>query len=153
MSHIHEKIDFTAEVFIVHKNKVLLKRHEKYGSIWLSVGGHVELDEDPNQAALREVKEEVGLDVVLYAGHQKFQGVEDDYFELIPPVALAKHPVNETHQHIILVYFATSESDAVVPENPTDVWKWVTKEELAAMDLRPNVRYYAEAALDTLAGK
>lgn len=54
MAHIHEKIDFTVEVFVVFQNKVLLRKHDKY-KIWLSVGGHIELDEDPNQAALREV--------------------------------------------------------------------------------------------------
>jgi len=46
MAHIHEKIDFTASVFVVHKNKVLLRMHDKY-KMWLSVGGHIELDEDP----------------------------------------------------------------------------------------------------------
>ena len=62
MPHLHEKIDFTAEVFIVYQNKVLLRKHDKY-KMWLSVGGHIELDEEPNQAAVREVKEEAGLDV------------------------------------------------------------------------------------------
>lgn len=38
MPHIHEKIDFTVEVFIVYNNKVLLRKHDKYG-IWLSVDG------------------------------------------------------------------------------------------------------------------
>jgi len=55
MPHIHDKIDFTVEVFVVHQKAVLLRRHDKY-KIWLSVGGHIELDEDPNQAAIREVK-------------------------------------------------------------------------------------------------
>jgi 8-oxo-dGTP pyrophosphatase MutT (NUDIX family) len=59
MAHIHEKIDFTVDVFVVYRNKVLLRMHEKYHQ-WLAVGGHVELDEDPNQAALREVLEELG---------------------------------------------------------------------------------------------
>jgi 8-oxo-dGTP pyrophosphatase MutT (NUDIX family) len=67
MAHIHTKpgqVDHTVEVFVVSGGKVLLRKHDKYG-IWLSVGGHIELDEDPNQAALREVKEEVGLDTEL----------------------------------------------------------------------------------------
>ncbi len=36
MPHIHEKIDFTAEVFIVNSDKVLLRKHDKY-KFWLSV--------------------------------------------------------------------------------------------------------------------
>jgi 8-oxo-dGTP pyrophosphatase MutT (NUDIX family) len=65
MPHIHDKIDFCSEVFVVFKNKVLLRKHDKF-KIWLSVGGHIELDEDPTETAVREAKEEVGLDVVLY---------------------------------------------------------------------------------------
>jgi len=40
MPHIHEKIDYTTDVFIVCKDKVLLRKHEKYG-IWLGVGGRI----------------------------------------------------------------------------------------------------------------
>ena len=43
MSHIHEKIDFTAEVLVVFNGKVLLRMHNIY-KMWLSVGGHVELE-------------------------------------------------------------------------------------------------------------
>ena len=150
VAHIHGKIDFTAEVFVVYKDTVLLKRHRKFNSIWLSVGGHIELDEDPTEAAVREVKEEVGLNVVLYDGDQRFRSVEDDYRDLIPPIALGCHQVNDTHRHLVLVYFATTDSDNVIPERPDDEWIWVTKEKLATMDLRPNVRYYAEAALEKL---
>lgn len=44
MAHIHEKIDFVADVFIVYKDKVFLRMHDKL-HVWLSVGGHIELDE------------------------------------------------------------------------------------------------------------
>ena len=61
MPHIHEKVDFTVEVFIVYKNKVLLRMHDKHHA-WISIGGHIELGEDPEESAIREVKEEVGLE-------------------------------------------------------------------------------------------
>ncbi len=88
MPHIHEKIDFTVEVFIVFENKVLLRKHDKYKK-WLSVGGHIELNEDPIQAALREVKEEVGLDVEIFGKAQNLD--EANYQELIPPRFLNRH--------------------------------------------------------------
>ena len=150
VAHINEKLDFTTEVFIVHKDRVLLRRHNKFNSMWLSVGGHIDPGEDLLEAAVREVKEEVGLDVVIDASDVRFKSVEENWQELIPPVAIGRHRVNETHEHVVFVYFATSESDAVTPEVADDVWKWVTKEELAEMDLLPNVRYYAEAALERL---
>lgn len=154
--HIHEKIDFTAEVFVVHKNKVLLRMHDKLG-FWLSVGGHIELDEDPNEAAVREVKEEVGLDVILVDTRQLYRETPEDgpYRELIPPVFMSRTAITATsgHEHIVLTYFAISESDDVRVQHDddrSDDWEWVTREELRTMDLRPNVRFYAERALDEL---
>ena len=70
MAHIHEKIDFTTSVYIVHAGKVLLRMHDKY-HMWSGPGGHVDLHEDPNQAAVRECKEEVGLDGVLWEGMRR----------------------------------------------------------------------------------
>lgn len=124
--------------------------------IWLSVGGHIELDEDPNQAAVREVKEEVGLDVVLWDGNRKLRHERDDFVELIPPVALNRHRISPTHEHVSMVYFASSPSDSVAVGqggDRSDDWKWVTKEELTSMDLRPDVRFYAETALDVVGVK
>jgi 8-oxo-dGTP pyrophosphatase MutT (NUDIX family) len=151
MPHIHEKIDFTVEVFIVCKNMVLLRKHDKYG-FWLSVGGHIELDEDSNEAAIREVKEEVGIDIKL-VGKPKF--FEDEKCkELIPPKFLNRHYINETHEHITLVYFATSEKDIVIPseEEKSEEWKWFTIEELDSekYELRDNIRFYAKTALEEL---
>src|ERR1700689_3987133 len=108
MPHIHEKVDFTVEVFIVYKDKVLLRKHDKY-KIWLSVGGHIELDEDPNQAAYREVEEEVGLQIELW--DPRSVDDSDEYFkEIIPPTILGLHgsihPTNHDHKHITMVYFA-----------------------------------------------
>src|ERR1700733_14364171 len=110
MPHIHDKIDFCSEVFIVHKNKVLLRMHDKL-SIWLSVGGHIELNEDPLEAAIREVREEVGLEIKITGGAHGPQGGEKEnrgYKYLIPPRYLGRHPVGENHEHIAFVYFATS---------------------------------------------
>ncbi len=158
MPHIHEKIDFCAEVFIVHKNKVLLRMHDKY-SIWLSIGGHIELNEDPVEAAIREVKEEVGLDInIVGDAHGPLHGSPDNrnYKYLIPPRYLGRHPVTENHEHIAFVYFATSDNDVVAePHSDHERAKtiWASKEELDTMDLVPNVRFYAEEALKELSNK
>lgn len=155
MPHIHDKIDFCSEVFVVHKNKVLLRLHDKF-NIWLSVGGHIELDEDPVEAAIREVKEEVGLDIHIAGGAM---GPTDDeeknrgYRYLIPPRYMGRHPVGETHEHIALVYFAIAETDVINdPANDNEKAKtvWASMKDLAAMDLVPNVKFYAEEALKAL---
>ncbi len=152
MGHIHEKIDFTAEVFIVYKNKVLLRVHDKH-HIWLSVGGHIELDEDPNQAAIREVKEEVGLDVTLWNGNQKYFEDRPGVKELIPPMFLSRHDESGTHEHITFVYFAQSDTDrlSLSADEVSEECRWFTKEELGTIELKQNIRAYALKALEILA--
>ena len=153
MPHIHDKIDFTAEAFIVHKNKVLLRKHDKY-KIWLSVGGHIELDEEPNEAVIREVKEEVGLDVELFWKENYPLIQRDQYKELIPPEFLNIHKINDTHKHISLVYFAKSKTDKITQsENEkSDECKWFTKEELedAKYQIGEQIKIYALSALKSL---
>lgn len=155
MPHIHEKIDFDSDIFIVNKNKVLLRKHDKYKK-WLAVGGHIELDEDPNQAAVREAKEEVGLDVVLVGDTKSFSAPEDGT-DLIPPRFLNRHIINETHEHISLVYFATTKDTEIV-QGDTEVSeeiRWFTKDELddPQFGVGERIRYYAKTALDEVGNK
>lgn len=152
MAHIHEKIDFTAGVFIVYNNRIFLRKHDKYG-FWLYPGGHIELDEDPVQAALKEVKEETGLEIDLWDGNQHMKWKDDSGTELIPPVALNRHHITDTHEHVNLLYFARARTDSVRPAEgeQQDGWKWCSKDDLETMDLRPDILFYAKLALDTIA--
>ncbi len=151
MPHIHEKIDFTVDVFIVYKNKVLLRMHEKHHR-WLVPGGHIELDEDPIEAVIREAKEEVGLDIVIASGKVP---PTDDLIKPIPsPRYMGRNKVNDIHEHVFMVYFATCKSDTISDsildhEKGVEI-RWCTKEDLATMDLVPNIRFYAEEALKEL---
>jgi 8-oxo-dGTP pyrophosphatase MutT (NUDIX family) len=153
MAHLHDKIDISVTVYVVYSDKVLLRMHEKYGQ-WFGPGGHVELDEDPNQAAVREVKEEVGLDVELWKGTQRFKTpAGDDNRQLVPPVGLQRHHTSPSHEHVDLVYFARSSSDDVQVSfdgDRSDEWRWLTAGELDALTLRPDVKFYASEALKVL---
>lgn len=156
MAHIHTQpgqVDYTADVFVVHKDKVLLRMHDKY-RMWLAVGGHIELDEDPTQAAVREVKEEVGLEVEL-AGHvPEYGGEKDGYIELIAPRYMNIHDISDTHRHLSLVYFARSNSDDVRPSGAdvSNEWKWLSRGELEKNELgiKNSIRFYALEALREL---
>jgi len=151
MAHIHEKIDWCAGVYIVHQNKVLLRLHDKY-KFWGEVGGHIELDEDPVTAAKRECKEEVGLDVKIYGEDKCTVATDEVNRDLVVPAFMNIHKINDTHQHIGIIYYATSDSMDVIPESPDDEWVWLTREEVEQHpNLRNKVRQYALGALDTLA--
>ena len=54
----------TATVYVINQGRVLLHQHKKYKT-WFPLGGHIEADEFPHEAAIREVKEESGLDIRL----------------------------------------------------------------------------------------
>ena len=51
---------FTATGFVVHEGATLLHWHPKV-KMWLPPGGHIEPNEDPVEAALREIEEETGV--------------------------------------------------------------------------------------------
>ena len=55
---------FTATVYILNEERVLLIQHRKLGK-WLPPGGHIDPNETPPEAAKREVLEETGLEVEL----------------------------------------------------------------------------------------
>ena len=154
-SHIHEKIDFTASVYIVHGNKVLLIKHKKLG-IWVPPGGHIELDEDPNETALREAKEETGLDVKLI-GEAVSYGTHFKARDLIPPRFLNRHffDVASGHEHIDMCYLARPLSDLSEARHEIDGGEmhWFTEQELEENDfgIVPDVRAHARTALKELA--
>lgn len=150
MPHIHEKIDYAGDIYVVNDGAVLLRMHDKY-NCWLPPGGHVELDEDMVEAALRETKEETGLDVTLLG--EPAVSDEEGEIELLVPRFINRHPVNETHEHISFIYFGTSENREInpAPGEKTDGFKWFTKEELddPQFGVPMRVRHYSKSALET----
>ena len=153
MAHIHELIDWTAGVYIVHNNKVLIRLHDKIKK-WIHVGGHVELNEDPVTAAIRECKEEVGLDITIHDMGTPLQNIPPHMRYLPLPAHMNIHGYggDSVHQHIDLIYYATSASDKVIPEKEDDQWLWLTAKEVEAHpDIHPQIKEYALGALKALA--
>jgi len=52
---------FAVAIFCRHEGAVLLVRHRRLGK-WLPVGGEIEPNETPLEAAARELREETGLE-------------------------------------------------------------------------------------------
>ncbi len=120
--------------------------HKRLGK-WLQPGGHVELDEDPNQAAIREAKEETGFDVSL-VGAPRLLELEGNEHDIIPPKFLNRHPYNDTHEHVDFTYFATITGGELKPEEGVEI-RWFTKEDLEqeVVEMENTTRAYALAAL------
>lgn len=131
---------FTVTGYVVRDGRTLLHHHRKL-RMWLPPGGHVEPDEDPPQAVLREIREETGLAVELLP-HKHAVGGFAAPEQLPPPVTILVEDIDEPgrpHQHIDLIYFTRPTSDAALspPRDPPQAdWRWVTAAELerAAID-------------------
>jgi 8-oxo-dGTP pyrophosphatase MutT (NUDIX family) len=150
MAHIHEKIDFTASVYIVRDNKVLLHLHKKLG-IWLPPGGHIELDEDPNQAVIREAKEETGLDIELLGEKKDYGNPPYHAKDLVPPRFLNRHffDASHTHEHVDMAFFARAPQGEPRPEEEGGIIRWFTKEQIEKNEegIVEDVRTHALKAL------
>ena len=148
MAHIHEKIDFTVAIFVVRDSKILVIHHRKLGK-WLPLGGHIELDEEPEIAALREAKEESGLDVELIG--ERPPTTEPGTRALIAPRFLDIHRISDTHEHIGMIYFARPKAGALAlaAEEHHDI-RWVSSGEIDALQppMSNAVKWYCRKAIE-----
>ena len=151
MAHIHEKIDFTVAIFVVNEGKVLLIHHRKLDK-WLPLGGHIELDEDPEIAALREAREESGLEVELLG--ERPPTTEPGTRALIAPRFLDIHRINATHEHIGMIYWARPIGGDVTlaTEEHHDI-RWCDAAGLDALQppMTNAVKWYCRKALEEIA--
>jgi 8-oxo-dGTP pyrophosphatase MutT (NUDIX family) len=147
MPHIHEKIDFTVAIFIVHEQKVLLIHHRQLNK-WLPVGGHIELDEDPEQAALREAREESGFEVELLG--ERPPTTEPGTRALIAPRFLDIHRINAAHEHIGMIYWARpkrGEMTLARAEHHAICWCSAAELDLLQPPMSEAVKWYCHKAI------
>lgn len=143
---------FTVAVFVVHERRVLLHYHRKLGK-WLPPGGHVEDNELPDDAAVREVLEETGIRARLVGSH----GLPiDDPRQLVLPAGIQVEQIYPGHEHIDLVYFARPEPDDVAAAEidprlaESDRVGWYAADELRSLGANDEIQAWARRALDTL---
>jgi 8-oxo-dGTP pyrophosphatase MutT (NUDIX family) len=150
MPHIHERIDFTVAIFVVADWKILMIHHRALQK-WLPLGGHIELDEDPEAAAIREAREESGLDVELIGDRPPTTGLGTR--ALIAPRFLDIHRINPTHEHIGMIYWARPKSGSITlaQEEHHDI-RWCSKADLATLqpEISSAVRWYCEKAIEEI---
>ncbi len=145
MAHIHELIDFTVSCMILHPTepKILLINH-KILNTWLPIGGHIELNEDPDEAIAREVAEECGLPIEMIS--RRHSGEYPETKMLLIPETVDIHTINTAHRHINFGYHARalSANPKLAPEEHHDI-QWFGADELADpnFNIKPAVRVYA----------
>jgi 8-oxo-dGTP pyrophosphatase MutT (NUDIX family) len=126
---------FTVTGFLSHEGRTALHWHRL--KTWLPPGGHIEADEDPIEAVLREVLEETGIRSEMLNSEARFPYELPP--QLTPPVTVGIYNLpdgdgglREVHQHIDFVYFTrpVSGQAVVLPNGDGHEWRWVSVAEL-----------------------
>lgn len=146
MPHIHKLYDFAVSIYITHNSKVLLVHHPRYDK-WLPVGGHIELNEDPEQAIYREALEETGLTIQLLSHRPNI--VSEGTKFLPTPNYMDVHEANLPHRHVGLTYFAVADTNQhKLSDEHTDI-NWLSIEDLEnpKYQLSNAVKFYCRQAL------
>lgn len=132
----------TATIYVVSDGMTALHEHPRLG-IRIPPGGHVDRDELPHEAGLREVHEETGLDADLVASVPDIDApggrpLPQPRYRMLYDVDV--HPDGRVaHQHIDLVYFARVAHRDIRPAGDDEpgpaAWAWYTPDDLRASDL------------------
>lgn len=96
---------FTATGFVVQGDRTLLHWHQRLQQ-WMPPGGHIEPDEDPVQAVLREIREETGVTAEVIPSVPALPFAYPGQVQPPFTILLEDSPEpGEPHQHIDLIYF------------------------------------------------
>lgn len=140
------KKHFTATVVLISKtkpSKILLGLHKKL-SLWLPPGGHIEDEENPLVAAIRETYEETGIDVRQYLSKEKI--LEDHVIQIPIPEFFFEETIpaygeKPEHKHLDLIYVArTPEIEPIFDHNELLAMQWFTKEEALQLETPSNIK-------------
>jgi len=121
---LHVRIELSGCIVINKKKEILVLFRKKYGHYELP-GGKVELNETIEQAALRECKEETGvnLELIKYIGYEEFE-IEEKKFR----------------SHNFLAEIKENEKPSVTEPNIFESIMWLNTNEYMKYNCASNVR-------------
>lgn len=145
-----EGFHFTASVYIVHQNKVVLCNHKKIDLV-LPVGGYVETGETPEQTVIREAKEEAGLDIQVF-NKEDWVIQTETWRNINHGEGLAYIEAKPGVVQLDFAFYATTDSLAGLGtgEYSKDDLLVVSREELEMSSFDPDVKHYGLLALEIL---
>jgi 8-oxo-dGTP pyrophosphatase MutT (NUDIX family) len=162
MPHIHQETgqhDFSVSAYIVRMDlpepAIIFHLHRKLNK-YIQFGGHVELNETPWNATLREVREEAGYEgaqlMLLQPNYNRLEFMRNVPLHPLP-VAIHTYPAGKDHYHTDISYaFTTNELPILeVDESERTSTKLLTRNDVATLtkeDIYKNVQDIAIYTLD-----
>ncbi len=118
----------------------------------MPVGGHIELDEDPDQALFREIHEETGLTLNQFTILQPKLSPPPPSNRtkyLLTPQFVDIHQINNTHKHTGLIFFGQAHTDQIIISSEHHDFRWFSAKDLTLVKL-PEIRWYATQAIEAV---
>lgn len=140
---------FCASAFVIdpQNKKILLVKHHLFDK-WVQPGGHIESDETPEDAAIREVYEETGIKISLLG--ESFPR-EDDF---IRPLGIQKNKTLKGNVHIDVIYAGIPNNDKNslrLSDESTGIG-WFSRDELEKIEVFPDVKITMDYIIRTYFG-
>lgn len=139
---------FCASAYVIdpETKKILLVKHKKWNK-WVQPGGHLEHNEFPEEAAIRETFEETGIKIKLLG--ERFPREED----FIKPLGIQKNRT-ETGIHLDFIYPAIpiNHKELIISNESTNIG-WFSREQLETLNVFPDIKITMDYILKTYFGK
>lgn len=108
----------TATALVLYKNKLLLTKRARapYKGSWDLPGGFIDRGEDPQEAVVRELKEETGLDITI----KRILGIYPDEYTHGP----------DSFHTLCLIYIATARTASLGAFDDVSESKWFAQNDM-----------------------
>lgn len=133
---------FSVAVYARKGDRVLVIEHKRLQT-WLPIGGELEPEETPLEAATRELREETGMT----GEFRTLKGALDG----VPPglIGYEEHQAGSKGLHMNFVFVCFVDATAEVqPNYEFATYRWVERAELDALESPLNVRQFGYLALE-----
>ena len=142
---------FTATGLVFNsENQVLMLFHNKL-QVWLPPGGHIEENELPDDAVLREIFEETGIKAEILFDKQELTLSDNDCRELKCPfiVLLENIEGDWSHNHIDMVYVCASLNEEItIQKSEASDIGWFSTEQINELITFKIVRQTIKKAIE-----
>ncbi|MDO8599939.1 MAG: NUDIX domain-containing protein [bacterium] len=137
---------FCSSVWILTKRepkKILLLHHKKLGK-WQQPGGHIEKFENPIETAIREAREEAGINISFLSHLIKLVDKEGSFLpvpEFLMEQAIPEYQDVPSHFHLDLQYVVEIDEQKLI-QNASESHNigWFSKKEALALALHADSR-------------
>ena len=141
---------YFASGYLVKDKKVFLVHHKKFNK-WTPPGGHIEENETPDQALIREWKEELSLDIDILPAHESAFSGDTNATPIPMPfhIDLEREGFEVPHLGYFFYLKLKDANQAVrILKDELHDAKWFSKEDLLNLQTFDQVRALASYAID-----